>query len=83
MGAYAFLKTTGSSFGFVTTKGSAYGKAKVYVDGKLKTTLNLKSSVTKYRNLAYVISFATSGSHTIKIVVASGRVDVDAFVVLR
>jgi hypothetical protein len=83
VGASATFKKTGSSFAFVTTKGSVYGKAKIYVDGALKTTLTLKSSTTKYRNLAYVITYATSGTHTIKIVVVSGRVDVDAFVVLQ
>jgi hypothetical protein len=82
-GASASFKTSGRSFAFVTTKASNRGKAKVYVDGVLKTTLTLKSTAAKYGNLAYVINFAVSGTHTIKVVVVSGRVDVDAFVVLR
>ncbi|MEI7744888.1 MAG: hypothetical protein WCK58_14215 [Chloroflexota bacterium] len=81
-GASASFKTSARSFAFVTTKGSAYGKARVYVDGVLKTTLAL-GGASRYRNLAYVINFASPGTHTVKVVVASGRVDVDAFLVLR
>ena len=43
----------------------------------------MTSSTTKYRNLAYVVGFPTSGTHTLKLVVYSGRVDIDAFVVLK
>jgi hypothetical protein len=82
-GASASFKTSGRSFAFVTTRASSRGKAKVYVDGSLKTTLMLTSSSTRYRNLAYVTTFPSSGTHTIKVVVKSGRVDVDAFVALR
>jgi len=82
-GSTASFKTSGRSFAFVTTKASSRGKAKVYVDGVLKTTLTLTSSTTRYRNLAYVLNYAASGTHTIKVVVISGRVDVDAFLVLR
>jgi len=83
VGASATFKTSGRSFAFVTTKASNRGKARIYVDGVLKTTLTLKSTAAKYGNLAYVINFAASGTHTIKVTVVSGRVDVDAFVVLR
>jgi hypothetical protein len=82
-GKYATFKTSGRAFGFVSTKASTRGKVKVYVDGVYKGTLTLKTSTTKYRNLAYVANFSTTGTHTIKLVVASGRVDVDAFVVIR
>jgi len=82
-GSSATFKASGRSFAFVTTKASSRGKVKVYVDGSLKTTLKLASASTRYRNLGYVVSFASSGSHTIKLVVVTGRVDVDAFVVLR
>ncbi len=82
-GASASFKVSGRSFAFVTTRASTRGKVKVYVDGTLKTTLTLTSSTTKYRNLAYAITFSSSATHTIKLVVKSGRVDVDAFAVLR
>jgi len=82
-GAYASFKTSGRSFALVTTKGPTRGKASIYVDGKLKATITLKASATSYRNLAYVLNLPSSGTHTIKLVVVSGRVDVDGFVVLR
>jgi len=82
-GASATFKTSGRSFGFVTTRASTRGKVKVYLDGVYKGTVTLTSSATRYRTLAYVVSFPSSGTHTIKLVVASGRVDVDGFVVLR
>ncbi len=53
------------------------------MDGVLKTTLTLTSSTIKARNIAYTITFGSSGTHTIRVVVARGRVDVEAFVVLR
>lgn len=82
-GASASFRTSGRSFGFVTTKASGRGKVKVYVDGVLKGTVTLTSSATKYRTLAYTITFSSSATHTIKLVVASGRVDLDGFVVLK
>jgi hypothetical protein len=77
------FKTTGRSFGWVSYLGPTRGKAKVYVDGVYKGTVSLKSTIARARVLAYVVNFATAGTHTVKIVVASGRVDVDAFVVLK
>ena len=83
VGASATFKAYGRSFAFVTTRAKTRGKFKVYVDGVYKGTVSLWSSTTKYRNLAYVISFSSSGTHSVKVVVASGRVDVDAFAVLK
>jgi hypothetical protein len=82
-GSSATFKTTGRSYAVVSTRAKTRGKVKVYVDGKLKGTVTLTASGTAYRRLVYVTSFATSASHTIKLVVAGGRVDLDAFVVLR
>jgi len=83
VGASATFRASGRSFGFVTRLGPARGKAKVYVDGVLATTLTLTSGRTRGRNLAWAFTFGRSGTHTIRVVAASGRVDVDAFVVLR
>jgi len=82
-GATATFKMSGRSFAWVSYRASNRGKAKVYVDGHLKATISLKSSATAARYIPYAITFSTSGTHTIKIVVVSGRVDVDGFVVLR
>ncbi len=67
----------------MTTRASSRGKVKVYVDGSYKGTITLTSSATKYRYIAYATTFTATGTHTIKLVVASGRVDVDAFIVLK
>ena len=82
-GATASFKMSGRSFAWVSYRASNRGKAKVYVDGVLKGTITLKSSATSARYIPYAITFSASGTHTIKIVVVSGRVDVDGFVVLR
>ncbi|MFN8631418.1 MAG: hypothetical protein U0838_14205 [Chloroflexota bacterium] len=82
-GASATFKVSGRSFAWVSYRASTRGKARVYVDGVLKSTISLKSSVTRARSIPYAITFSKSGTHTIKVVVVSGRVDVDAFVVLR
>jgi hypothetical protein len=83
VGSSATFRTTGRSYGVVSTRASTRGKVKVYVDGTLKGTVTLTASRATYRRLVYVSSFAASATHTIKLVVASGRVDLDAFVVLR
>lgn len=83
VGASATFKTTGRAFGFVSYRASTRGKVKVYVDGVYKGTVTLTSSTARARYLAYVMNYATTGTHTIKLVVASGRVDVDAMVVIK
>lgn len=82
-GAWAKFTTSGRSFAFVTTRSSSRGKVKVYVGGKYIKTLKLTSSTTRYRNLAYVVNYSSTASHAIKLVVVKGRVDIDAFVVLK
>ncbi len=82
-GAYASFRMSGRNFAWVSYKSSTRGKAKVYVDGVYRATITLKSSTSKARNLVYAINYGARGTHTIKVVVVSGRVDVDAFVVLR
>jgi hypothetical protein len=50
----------------------------------LVSTLDLDASATHYRQLVFQHHFATSGAHTLRIEpVGDGRVDIDAFVVLR
>ncbi|HEY3334872.1 MAG TPA: CSLREA domain-containing protein [Candidatus Limnocylindrales bacterium] len=86
-GASASLTATGRAYAFVTTTGPTRGKAKVYVNGVLKATIDLRSVTLTYRVQAWSIRYSTSTSRTIKVVVVgtSGRprVDVDAFVVLK
>jgi len=86
-GASATYTATGRAYAFVTTTGPTRGKAKVYVNGVLKATVDLYSASETYRVQAWSIGYSTSSSRTIKVVVlgTSGRprVDVDAFLVLR
>ena len=85
-GSAVSLTTTGRTFAFVTNRNTARGTADVYIDGVLQAHLTLTSTNTKYKLLAYSHTFATSGSHTIRVVytgTTSKRLDVDAFIVLR
>jgi hypothetical protein len=78
---------TGRGVAWVAILGSARGKAQVWIDGTLATTVDLYRSSTHYRRVAFSRSWSTSGEHTIRIVVlaTSGhpRVEVDALVVLK
>jgi hypothetical protein len=82
-GARATYAFTGRAVAFVTTKGPKMGKAEVWVDGVLATTLDLRSSSITYRQVAWETAWETPGAHTvvIKVLGTSGRprVDVDAF----
>ena len=85
--AYATYAFTGRAIGLVATKSKANGKVKVYVDGVLRATVNLYSATAQYRVVVWQYNFATSGAHTVKLVVAGTaghpRVDLDSFVVVR
>ncbi|HEX3264338.1 MAG TPA: fibronectin type III domain-containing protein, partial [Candidatus Limnocylindrales bacterium] len=78
---------SGRGIALVTTKGPARGRMKIYIDGVYVRTIDLYRSSAAYRVLAFSQMFASSGTHTIKVVSVgvSGRprVDVDAFAVLR
>jgi len=62
-------------------------KAKVYVDGVLRATIDLLAGVKTPRTIVYRVHWSTSGSHRIRIVVEGtvGRptVTFDGFVILR
>jgi hypothetical protein len=82
-GAKATYAFTGRAVAFVTTMGPKMGKAEVWVDGVLATTLDLRRASAAYRQVAWETSWDTPGAHTvvIKVLGTSGRprVDVDAF----
>jgi spore germination protein YaaH len=85
-GATATLTFTGRAVAWVAPLGATFGKAKVFVDGVVVATIDLRSA-TQSRMLVFARTWTTSGKHTIKIKVlgTSGRarVDLDAFVVLN
>jgi GH25 family lysozyme M1 (1,4-beta-N-acetylmuramidase) len=74
---------TGSSAAWASLLSASGGSAWVYVDGRFDRSVKLASSTYRSRFLVWARSWPTSGTHTIKIVVANGRVDVDAFIRLR
>jgi hypothetical protein len=82
-----FTAANARSIAFVGAKGPTRGSFRVYIDGVLKATVSTYSSTARYRQILYQFSWASPGTHRMKIYVkgTSGhpRVDVDAFVVLR
>lgn len=86
-GSWAKVRFTGRSVALVMPKSRRNGRARVYVDGHYATTLNLHARSTHARRIVFARSWTTSGTHTIKIVVAGTarhpRVDLDAIVVGR
>lgn len=85
-GASVSYTTTARSLSFVTTRGPGRGTAKIYVDGVLAATVQLNASTTTYRYVAFRRSWASIGTHTIKVVSVGTpvpRIDIDAFGVIR
>ena len=61
---------TGSSIAWVSSRGPTRGSADVYVDGVRRATVSLYSSEFSARATVFAYGWATSGTHTIRIVVA-------------
>ena len=60
------LTFVGTGIKVYATKTSTSGRARVYIDGVLKTTVNLRSSSTSYKALVYSTTVAL-GVHTLRI----------------
>ncbi|MFF0450494.1 N-acetylmuramoyl-L-alanine amidase [Streptomyces sp. NPDC004609] len=78
---------TSRSAAVVVSRAATSGQMYVYVDGVKTHTVDLKSATTKYREAIWTKNWATSGKHTIKIVVVgtTGRpaVTVDGLIHLK
>jgi hypothetical protein len=75
---------TGKGVGWVATRTTSSGRAGVYLDGALVATIDLDATSIGYRRLVYRTTFPTSARHTLEIrPLGDGRVDIDAFVILR
>ncbi|MEV7956040.1 peptidoglycan recognition protein [Streptomyces sp. NPDC058316] len=78
---------TGRSVALVVSRAATSGQVYVYVDGAKVSTVDLKSSTTKYRDALWTQSWTSSAKHTVKIVVVatSGRptVTTDGIVYLK
>jgi N-acetylmuramoyl-L-alanine amidase len=86
-GSYAIFETQARSLSFVTTTGPDRGEVDIYIDGVYQTRIDLGDAITTYRAVVFSKSWATVGTHRIKVVAVGTagrpRVDVDAFGVLR
>ncbi|MFH8474673.1 peptidoglycan recognition protein [Streptomyces sp. NPDC018000] len=78
---------TGRSVALVASRAATSGQVYVYVDGAKVSTVDLKSSTTKYRDALWTKSWSSSAKHTVKIVVVatSGRptITTDGIVYLK
>jgi hypothetical protein len=84
-GASATFRFKGSAVAWAGAVGPDRGRAAVYVDGVLKTTVDLHATSFRAQNILYQRTFPGAVNHTIKIVVLGTakhpRVTVDGFIV--
>jgi hypothetical protein len=84
-GATASLTFTGRTIAWYGPTGPTRGRAKVLIDGTAVATVDLRASAFHPKEIVFSKRFATTGRHTITIVVlgTAGRpnVSIDAFVV--
>jgi hypothetical protein len=75
----------GRAVAWVSRRSPLAGQARVYVDGRYAGTVDLVSSAVAVRQTVFAQRFNAPGPHRLRIVPiqGSGRVAVDAFVVLR
>ena len=85
--ASAKVTFSGRNFAWVAPTNRFQGRARVYVDGHLVTTVNLYSAVSRSRQIVFTRAWSRSGTHTVRIVglatAGHPRVTVDAFLALR
>jgi hypothetical protein len=85
--AAATLTFTGNQVAWLSRRGPTSGRARVYLDGRLVTTINLYSPTTRIKQVVFSRTYTTVRTHRIKIVVVGTaghpRVTVDGFFVLR
>ena len=79
--------TSARSIAIVARRGPLNGKAKVYVDGVYKSTIDTYRSSYQSRVVVFNISWNTAATHSVRLVVLATprrpRIDIDAFAFLR
>jgi len=82
-GSSATITFTGTGIAWMGPVGPTRGTARIYLDGKAVGKVDLRRSTFKARSVLFAKAFATSGQHTLKIVVtSSGRpVAIDEIIV--
>lgn len=73
----------GNGIAYVAGLAPTNGVAAVSIDGGPETTVSLASATAVGGRAVFLKSGLTQGTHRIKVRVASGRVEVDAFIVLN
>jgi SpoIID/LytB domain protein len=66
-GASVTIKFTGIYLGWIATKGTTLGKAKVSLDGGAAVNVNLAATAVAYQQLVWSTGILAAGSHTVKI----------------
>lgn len=66
-GASVTIEFNGTYLGWIATKGTTLGKAKVSIDGGTAVTVNLAATAVAYQQLVWSTGILTAGSHTVKI----------------
>ena len=86
-GAWARLSVKGRDIAWVAEKGPGKGRVKVYIDGHLRTTVDLGAAADMGRQIVFHAHWSITGTHAIKLVVEGtvGRPEatVDGVVVLQ
>jgi subtilisin len=75
---------SGRGVALVAPVGPTRGSATIYIDGVSRLKISFRASGGNSRVIVYATTFATLGTHTIEVRLSgNGRVDIDAFVILR
>ena len=86
-GASVRYRFTGRGVAVVAPTSSTRGKARIYIDGVYRATIDLRTASVLHRRVVYATSFGGSATHTIelRVVGTAGRptVSLDAFVILQ
>ncbi len=83
-GASARTTFIGRAVGIVAPVGPSRGTARIYVDGVYRATVSFRASVARSRVVMYSLSFPSPRTHRIELrLIGTGRVDLDAFIVVR
>jgi hypothetical protein len=81
VGSFARFWFNGSSFTLTFLKGIGYGKLNVYIDGKLKGTINQYSEDTLY-NQTWTLTPLAAGNHVVEFRIVGARGNVDRIQIL-
>ena len=83
-GARATFSFRARDIAWMAERGPGHGTAKVYVDGILRTTIDLDATTDSPRRIVYRRHWSTLAHHTIRVVVnGTGIVGIDGFIALK